>query len=156
MHRKLQKISGSLFVSLPSGWIKGSGLKKGSKVSLQMMTDGSLKLMGKGIPEGRRRLVLKKTDFLSRRLLSAYLAGFDEVVVSNTSKFQECLDFSKKVKGMEVHLEEKQLVVEIMLRKKPVDQVFGRMAMLVSSMMKRSADLDELEGEMNITYLYLV
>jgi antitoxin component of MazEF toxin-antitoxin module len=43
--RRLQALGNSLYVSLPNIWVQTLGLKKGDKVAIDLMNDGSLKIL---------------------------------------------------------------------------------------------------------------
>lgn len=95
--RKLQLSGGSTYVvSLPRAWVEGLGLRAGDGIAVSRNANASLTLHasaaarggggpGGGAPPGRRAVVMAGRadtgETLSRRLIAAYLAGYDSIVV---------------------------------------------------------------------------
>ncbi|HVL87625.1 MAG TPA: phosphate uptake regulator PhoU [Candidatus Thermoplasmatota archaeon] len=91
-YRKIQKTGGATFaVTLPKPWARKAGLRAGDLVGLQAQGDGTLVLTpgrpgrrenGRGTT-ARIRLAEESRDELQRRVIAAYLAGFDLVEIES-------------------------------------------------------------------------
>ncbi len=100
--RNLQLTGGTTYtVSLPKEWIQSLGLDKGSKIYIEILPDGSLRIFAKPREGGEKLskeiLVKKGNDLgsLIRRAIAAYLAGFSDL----TLKFHpESRDLAMKVR----------------------------------------------------------
>ena len=94
--RKLQVSGGSTYVvSLPRAWVEDLGLRAGDGIAVSRNANASLTLHAGGQPggggpgggaaPGRRAVVAAGRadtgETLSRRLIAAYLAGYDTIVV---------------------------------------------------------------------------
>lgn len=112
--RKLQKTGlSTITVSLPKDWVSSNNLKAGDQVNLDIMPDGSISIDPK---ERRRREPLKRTinieakdttDHLVRKLIGAYLAGYNIVEVRSKERIdldvkRAVRDFARLVIGPEV------------------------------------------------------
>ncbi len=112
--RKVQKTGlSTITVSLPKEWVGSHGLKAGDQVDLEVMSDGTLSI---GPPERKRKEVLRKliqldssdsTDHLLRKLIGAYLAGFNIIEVRSKDRMdlefkRAARDFARMVIGPEI------------------------------------------------------
>ncbi|MGC9105632.1 MAG: AbrB/MazE/SpoVT family DNA-binding domain-containing protein [Thermoprotei archaeon] len=94
--RKVQKLgSTSLFITLPKKWVTSWGIKPGDKIFIEMMNDGSLRLVSeKSRQGGERKLIVVNLDSLKLDVVhvirSLYDLGFDEVILETDKK--ESLD----------------------------------------------------------------
>ncbi len=112
--RKVQKTGlSTITVSLPKEWVISNNLKAGDQVNLEIMPDGSLIID----PKERRRKEPQKrtinidtkdtTDHLVRRLIGAYLAGYNIIEVRSKERIdlevkRAVRDFARLVIGPEV------------------------------------------------------
>ncbi|RDD53480.1 MAG: AbrB/MazE/SpoVT family DNA-binding domain-containing protein [Candidatus Korarchaeota archaeon NZ13-K] len=94
--RNLQLTGNATYiVSIPKDWVRKLGLEKGSKVYLELMQDGSLRLYGsspKRAPGIGKSFELGRGDdpnSLIRRILAAYIAGFSTVTLSFDPELKE-------------------------------------------------------------------
>ena len=74
--RKLQEIAGSLLATIPKSWTKQYNLKKGSKVSMILEDDGSLKVVPK-FKETKKieKVGIKFDKYVIRKFFREYLLG---------------------------------------------------------------------------------
>jgi len=80
--RRVIKIGNSYYVSLPKHWVKGHSLKEGSLVTLFTRDDGVVEISP--LPKEKkiaRKIVLKCGKNLGRRIVSAYLYGYDIIEI---------------------------------------------------------------------------
>lgn len=90
--RKVQLTGGSTYiVSLPKRWVQQMGLQRGSLVSITKLDDLSLRIQPKRADKGEkpRRATINVFDGdapmnVVRRVISAYLLGYNIIQVSNT------------------------------------------------------------------------
>ncbi|RLI09159.1 PhoU family transcriptional regulator, partial [Candidatus Bathyarchaeota archaeon] len=115
--RKIQVTGGSTYiVSLPKSWVEQMGLRRGSTVNVVQMDDLTLCIQPKGArtDERARRAVITVSDSVSpeslvRRVVSAYLIGYNIIQIRNPSKRIDLVqrytvkDFTrKKLVGTEI------------------------------------------------------
>ncbi len=94
--RKLQEISGSLLITLPSDWAKSFHLKKGSKLKIQNAKNGTLTISPYQICEEKKdKVVITYDKYFIRNFFRQYFLGYENIVV----KF----DAKDKVKKLEVY-----------------------------------------------------
>ncbi len=120
--RKVQEIKGSLYVSLPREWAKRFGIVKGSLVLLEASPDGILVVR----PWRDEQVIDSSTElrkvsviadqYLSRKLVSYYLLGFDVIEVRIRPEVGEvarkCIDeMLKLLPGLEIVEESKDAIV---------------------------------------------
>ncbi len=87
IERKLQEISGSLLVTLPSTWTRQYNMKKGSKVDMAVLKDGTLQLAPALFnKEEVKRAVFDYDEFFPRRFFTYYLAGYDHISIKFAEK----------------------------------------------------------------------
>jgi|GEM_PF-1008893 phosphate uptake regulator len=93
---RLQSIGGSVYVALPKDWLRRYSLGKGSAVEVSIDIDGSLKIfpLREGVKEAEVPSVkrgneievfVEKPEEVYTSLLSAYLRGFDIIVLRLSS-----------------------------------------------------------------------
>jgi len=112
--RKIQKTGVStMTVSLPKRWVEERGLRQGDPLEMEILKDGSLSLNNVG---GERDEPMKKIVEVSggeigshiiRKLIAAYLAGFDIIEVRSKERLdlsikKEVKEFSRLAIGPEV------------------------------------------------------
>jgi len=82
--RKLQKISGSFFVSLPKTWIKNFNLDKNSSLAIEVRSDGTLLISPKLEPsddEIKDELILHLSPYVAREIVKNCLSGQTNLVI---------------------------------------------------------------------------
>ena len=121
--RRIQKTGAStMTVSLPKDWIDSQGLKAGDPVGMQMMPDGTVNVDPRS---DRKKEPTRKTiriekeeseEHLTRKLIGAYLAGFNIIEVRSKDRIDHDIkhaikDFARLVIGPEVIEETSNSVV---------------------------------------------
>lgn len=95
--RKVQKVSYStLSVSLPRGWVKDVGLKKGDLIMFLREKDGSLKLMPRELAarEAKAEEFVVNSDLcdepgmLERIVVGNYILGRDVITITSSSRLK--------------------------------------------------------------------
>ncbi len=91
--RRILVISGSYYVSLPKSWIEINKLGKGDAVLLQITDEGALEIFPlPTLGETRLRSIEVEADeYVGRRIISAYLNGYDIIEVFSMKKIEEPL-----------------------------------------------------------------
>lgn len=162
--RKLQKTGlSTITVSLPKDWAASNNLKAGDQVNLEVMADGSLSIDPK---ERKRRepvrkvVIVEKDDtpeHLSRKLIGAYLAGFNVIEVRSKERMDletkhAVKDFARLVIGPEVIEETANTLIMHDLSdpvELPQKKCVRRMHLIVDSM-HRDAITAFIEGDGNL------
>lgn len=147
--RKVQKTGVStITVSLPKEWVSANKLKAGDQVNVEVQTDGSLVIDPKERKKGGpvRSVVLverdEPTEHLTRKLIGAYLAGFNIIEVRSKDRMDldtkhAVKDFARLVIGPEVIEETSNSVVMHDLSdpvELPQKKCVRRMHLIVESM----------------------
>jgi len=119
--RKIQRTGHSTFtVSLPKDWVLGGGLNKGERMVMNLRQDGSIMLTVPGkarVPKEYHLVGAMEKDALLRRILGAYLAGYQSMTLRFPSEEGNALktDLRKVlslITGLEV-MEENSVEVRI-------------------------------------------
>jgi phosphate uptake regulator len=149
--RRIQKTGAStMTVSLPKGWIDSQGLKAGDPVGMTLMPDGTVNIDPRS---ERKREPTRKTiriekeeseEHLTRKLIGAYLAGFNIIEVRSKDRIDHDIkhaikDFARLVIGPEVIEETSNSVVLHDLSdpvELPQEKCVRRMHLIVNSMHK--------------------
>ena len=164
--RKLQKISGSLLISLPSNWVNHYNLKKGSKVNIGFKEDGTL-IIAPELHETKKKTetTIVYDKFFIRKFFRDYLSGtdfikiiFKEKILQNDRKrlydfIQNCL--------MNVHIveetSERIVLQNFRLEGMSIKACFQRMNHITSSMFEDVLNKEKgsiKEKEKNLTRFY--
>lgn len=80
--RKVIKIGNSYYVSLPKIWIRKWGISDGELVNVSLREDGVLEILPLSTGEVPRKLVVDCREDLNRKIVSAYLHGYDVIEVT--------------------------------------------------------------------------
>ena len=161
--RRIQKTGAStMTVSLPKDWIDSQGLKAGDPVGMQMMPDGTVNVDPRSDRKkepSRKTIRIEKEEseeHLTRKLIGAYLAGFNIIEVRSKDRIDHDIkhaikDFARLVIGPEVIEETSNSVVLHDLSdpvELPQEKCVRRMHLIVNSMHKdameafKDADVD--------------
>ena len=179
--RKIQKTGAStMTVSLPKRWVEQQGLRRGDPLEVEMLRDGSISLSSvlNERDERRKKTVYVNKDemgsHLMRKLIAAYLAGYDIIEVRSQERLdfelkREVKEFSKLVIGPEVIDETSNSLVLHDLSdpaELPQRKCVRRMHLLVNSMHKdaitsfneKDQDLakDVIDRDLDVDRLYLM
>jgi phosphate uptake regulator len=149
--RKIQKTGAStMTVSLPKDWIDSQGLKPGDPVGMQMMPDGTIIVDPRSDRKkepSRKSIRIEKEEseeHLTRKLIGAYLAGFNIIEVRSKDRIDHDIkhaikDFARMVIGPEVIEETSNSVILHDLSdpvELPQEKCVRRMHLIVNSMHK--------------------
>lgn len=116
--RKIQRTGGSTYiVSLPKKWILRNNLENGDPVAIEI-DESSLRIWNPQAENGEKQIVLginRNRKMFERLFTSAYIKGFDSVVIKNISMIDlETKDFIKNLTnrfiGIEVVNEKKDMI----------------------------------------------
>ena len=142
--RKLQKISGSFFVSLPKKWIENFNLKSKSPIAIDVRSDGSLIISPKHEQEElnlKEELRLHSSPYIAREIVKNCLSGQTNIVVISDKEIDKELrsEIRWLVKGLpntEIIEDQRQrLVIQNFGYKKiPTKKLIQRLLYLVADM----------------------
>jgi phosphate uptake regulator len=149
--RKLQVTGGSTYIlSLPKKWVTQIGLEKGGRVRLERQNDGTIILM----PEDFKSedpsdatihvAVNEPIDFIVRKIVSAYLVGYNVIYIRSTigrlDHNQRSLikEFTRKnLVGTEIIADSpREMIIKVLLSypELSVESALRRMCIITSSM----------------------
>ncbi|MFX1454035.1 MAG: AbrB/MazE/SpoVT family DNA-binding domain-containing protein [Promethearchaeota archaeon] len=144
--RKLQKISGSYFVSLPKKWVENFNLSSKSPVALDILNDGSLKILPKHEQEDiklEEMLILHSSPYIAREIVKHSLSGQTNIVVISDKEIDKTIrsEIRWLVNGLpntEIIEEQAQrLVIQNFGYKKiPTKKLIQRLLYLIANMME--------------------
>jgi len=144
--RKLQKISGSFFVSLPKKWIENFDLGSKSPIAIDVKSDGSLNISPKLEQEDmnlREELTLHSSPFIAREIVKHCLSGQTNIVVISDKEIDKDLrsEIRWLINGLpntEIIEDQKQrLVIQNFGYKKiPTKKLIQRLLYLVADMLE--------------------
>ena len=154
--RKIQITGGSSFmITLPKDWADSVGLKKNDTVGLQPQPDGSMVIYPGGEQTASAASVkvidadgIKDRDFLYRKLVGAYIAGHDSIVLRSESGLSSMAasaasSFAQTAIGLEIMEEnDDSIVIKDLMDQgemKPAKSV-ERMKVLVRNMLTDTMD----------------
>ena len=92
--RKLQKISGSFFISLPKRWISNFNLEKNNPLAIDIRSDGSLIISPKleqSEEDLKDELVLHSSPYVGRELVKNCLSGQTNLVIISDKEIESNL-----------------------------------------------------------------
>lgn len=154
--RRLQVTGGSTYiVSLPKSWVEQAGLKRGSVVSIVQSEDQTLHIYPRSVKveeKPRRALVTVSDnitpDSLVRRVVSAYLVGYNIIQIKNPNKRIDMAqryavkEFTrKKLVGTEILSDlPNELTLQVLLSyaELSVNDALRRMSVIAASMHRDS------------------
>ncbi len=169
--RKLQKISGSFFVSLPKKWVENFNLSSKSPIAIDVRSDGSLTISPKHEQEDlnlKDELILHSSPFIAREIVKHCLSGQTNIVVISDKEIDKDLrsEIRWLVNGLpntEIIEEQRQrLVIQNFGYKKiPTKKLIQRLLYLVANMFEnliedRSDDLKYNLDQLRKFYFILV
>ena len=103
--RKLQKISGSFFISLPKHWVENFNLESKSPLQIDIRDDGSLLISPKIIQQEispKDEIILQTSSYVPREIVKHSLSGQTNITVISDREIDEDLKSEIKwfVKGL--------------------------------------------------------
>jgi phosphate uptake regulator len=149
--RRVQKTGAStMTVSLPKDWIKANSITPGTPVVVRVMTDGTISIdpkMQQEKEESRKVIMVEEDEtkeHLTRKLIGAYLAGYNIIEVRSKGRLDLDLkhgvkEISRMVIGPEVIEETSNTIVLHDLSdpvELPQEKCVRRMHLIVDSMHK--------------------
>lgn len=137
--RKILEISGTYYISLPRSWIRFHKLKKGDTVFISITDEGTLEISPREIKEVEkiRSIEIPLDDYIDRRILAAYLGGYDIIEAVTLGKIS---DKHRKVIEKIVHKLIGLVVVEES-QNRIVLQSFSKGVGEIWSVIKRMSDI---------------
>ena len=110
--RRLQKIGSSILITLPSQWVKGNNLKKGSIVPVDINRDNSISIfpsddMAEEVKQVTIPYSAAAMDTLVNQVYGAYLLGYDMIRINAKSpiSFEDADRIKKAIRklvGLEI------------------------------------------------------
>jgi len=93
IYRKLQKLGGSLVVSLPKKWTENYKLNKESSVAIDLNKDGSLNIIPEVTPskEVRDILILDSNPYVVKEVVKNILSGQTHIVIASNKVINKSL-----------------------------------------------------------------
>jgi phosphate uptake regulator len=155
--RKLQKISGSFFVSLPKKWIENFNLDSKSPMAIDVRSDGSLIISPKHEQEEinlKEELTLHSSPYISREIVKHCLSGQTNIVVISDKEIDKDLrsEIRWLVKGLpntEIIEDQRQRMViqNFGYKKIPTKKLIQRLLYLVADMFENLIEerIDDLQ-----------
>lgn len=142
--RKLQKISGSFFVSLPKRWIKNFDLSKTSSLAIDIRSDGTLLISPKlkqNEEELKDELVLHSSPYVAREIVKNCLSGQTNLVIMSDKEIDKELKneirwFVNGLPNTEIIEEQRQRIViqNFGYKKFPTKKLIQRLLYLIADM----------------------
>lgn len=169
--RKLQKISGSFFVSLPKKWIENFNLKSKSPIQIDIRSDGSLIISSKLIQNEislKDELILHSSPYIAREVVKQCLSGQTTIVVISDKEIDKDLKseirwFVKGLPNTEIIEDQKQRIViqNFGYKKIPTKKLIQRLLYLIVDMFDNLEyniieDLDDNFEQLRRFYFILV
>ena len=154
--RKLQKISGSFFVSLPKKWIENYNLESKSPIQIDIRSDGTLVISPKIIQVEvslKDELILQTSPYVPREVVKHSLSGQTNIVVISDKEIDKSIknEIRWLVKGLpntEIIEDQRQRMViqNFGYKKIPTKKLIQRQLYLIADMFDNLLDkkFDEL------------
>ncbi|MFX1499716.1 MAG: AbrB/MazE/SpoVT family DNA-binding domain-containing protein [Promethearchaeota archaeon] len=169
--RKLQKISGSYFVSLPKSWVEKFNLESKSPIAIDYLSDGSLNITPKHEQEDmnlKEELTLQVSPYVAREIISLCLTGQTNIVVLSDKEIDK--DVIGQIRWIVSNLPNTELIEEesqrLVIRnfgykKVPTKKIIQRLLYLIVNMFEnvldnRTDDLNYDFGQLRRFYFILV
>lgn len=148
--RRLQKVGTATFtVALPKEWVEARGLGAKSEVDVQVLDDGNIRISTISSEKRKEKEIIikaKETDagFLIRKVMAAYVAGYDIIKV-DLSELEPEFEVREKLRGIIKNkmaggelIEEStnSIVIQIILRpyEYPLNKMLIRMTTMTQNM----------------------
>ena len=141
--RRILEISGTYYVSLPKSWVRFHKLKRGDTVFVRVSEEGTLEISPREEreEEGVRAIEVQLDDYVDRRILAAYLKGYDIIEAVTTGKVSRrhvamIESISSRLIGLEIVDETQNRVTLQSFSKGPVEvwSIIKRMSDIAKSM----------------------
>lgn len=141
--RRILEISGTYYISLPKPWVRFHKLKKGDVVFVKMSEEGALEIFPREEKEKEiiKSIKVQLDDYVDRRILAAYLSGYDIISAVTTGrisqKHRETIEsITSRLIGLEVVEETQNRVTLQSFSKGPIEiwSIIKRMSDIAKSM----------------------
>lgn len=169
--RKLQKISGSYFVSLPKSWVEKFNLESKSPIAIDYLSDGSLNITPKLEQKDmnlKEELTLQVSPYIAREIISYCLTGQTDIVVISEKEIDK--DLISQIRWIVSGLPNTELIEEqrqrLVIRnfgykKIPTKKIIQRLLYLIANMFEnllenRTDDLNYDFEQLRRFYFILV
>jgi phosphate uptake regulator len=155
--RKLQKISGSFFVSLPKKWIENFNLEKFDPLAIDIRSDGSLIISPKleqSEEDLKDELVLHSSPYVGREVVKNCLSGQTKLVIISDKEIDNDLknEIRWLVNGLpntEITEEQRQRIViqNFGYKQIPTKKLIQRLLYLIADMFDylKKGSIEELK-----------
>jgi len=156
LYRKLQKLGGSLVISLPKNWTKNYDLKAGSSLPIELRDDGTLTISPKTENPDKiigDEVVLEADQYVIWELLKKSLAGLTNIVITSDKEINKTLRrdirrYVNRLPNTEIIEETKHKITiqNFGYKEIPTKKLIKRLLDLVANMFEdlRNDSLDEL------------
>jgi antitoxin component of MazEF toxin-antitoxin module len=141
--RKLQKLGGSLYLSLPSSWISRFDLSKGGDVNVAIEDSGEIRIFPeKKEDKKEKRSTIDYDKHLFRNLIREYLFGNDIIEIKKQTAFtrkesKEIFSIINNLLNLEIIEEESNTIsVQNLKSDMPLKKMIYRMYFLTKSMIE--------------------
>ena len=171
IYRKLQKIGGSLVISLPKKWTENYELNAGSSIGMEVQNDGTLLIMPKMEHAGeviKDEIVLEANEFVIWEILKKSLAGQTNITIISDTEINKVLKkyirkYVNRLPNTEIIEETNQRIIiqNFGYKEIPTKKLVQRLLYLVANMFedlenKSMDDLDDNFEQLKRFYFILV
>jgi len=171
IYRKLQKIGGSLVISLPKKWTENYNLEAGSPIGIEVRNDGTLSIMPTMEQETEiieDEIVLEANENVIWELLKKSFAGQTKITIISETEINKVLrrnimKYVNRLPNTEVIEEtnQKMIVQNFGYKEIPTKKLIQRLLYLVANMFedleqKSFNDLDDNFEQLGKFYFILV
>ncbi len=171
IYRKLQKIGGSLVISLPKKWTENYNLEAGSPIGIEVRNDGTLSIMPTMEQETeiiKDEIVLEANENVIWELLKKSFAGQTKITIISETEINKVLrrnimKYVTRLPNTEVIEEtnQKMIVQNFGYKEIPTKKIIQRLLYLVANMFedleqKSFNDLDDNFEQLGKFYFILV
>ena len=171
IYRKLQKIGGSLVISLPKKWTENYNLEAGSPIGIEVRNDGTLSIMPTMEQETeiiKDEIVLEANENVIWELLKKSFAGQTKITIISETEINKVLrrnimKYVNRLPNTEVIEEtnQKMIVQNFGYKEIPTKKLIQRLLYLVANMFedleqKSFNDLDDNFEQLGKFYFILV
>ncbi len=171
IYRKLQKIGGSLVISLPKKWTENYQLNAGSSIGIEVRNDGTLSIMPTIEPEDEiieDESVLEANENVIWELLKKSFAGETKITILSEKEISKILrksvrQYVNRLPNTEVIEEtnQKMIIQNFGYKEIPTKKLIQRLLYLVANMFedleqKSFNDLDDNFEQLRKFYFILV
>ena len=155
-YRKLQKIGGSLVISLPKKWTENYDLEAGSTAAIEVRDDGTLLIMPKMEDLGeitKDEIVLEADEYVIWELLKLSLAGQTNITIMSDTEINKVLrkyigKYVNRLPNTEIIEETNQKIIiqNFGYKEIPTKKLIQRLLYLVANMFEdlENKSIDDL------------